>query len=1034
MSTPRRTLALFGLLALFSIPAIWPYLGGDPPRTNDLAPHMFRAFELEQLIRSGVFFPRWAPNLVHGYGYPIFNYFSYLSHYLIALIHIAGANFLWAYRIAAFGMTLAAGWGAFQLGREVTGSEHGGLIAALGYVYSPYLIYTANVRGGLPESLALAILPFAFLTWRRAARRGWRYVIPAGIAFGMLVFSHNGIALQVSPLLLAYALWSGRAHLRQTFIKIASVTLIGLALVAFYWLPALTELNFAQIETRFASTGISYALNFTPLSALFDYPALPVDSDLLNPPVLRPLPIVTLILAIAAFTSQWRTRAALQQERIFLAVLATGCIFITLPQSEFVWDAIPLLQRTLWPWRYLGPAALFLALLAATLDFSQVPNLQISSKANILIPVFIVPLFIANALPWLYPPRKPIEAPNSFGDLTRFELLPLLIGTSTNAEYLPRWVSELPDTSTQREALLTDFDPDRLDSDSLPKNASVVHTDNTLYRDHYLVDLPEPSTLTFRQFYFPGWQLMLDGERIPIRITSPHGLIAADIPAGEHSLVLKFVNTPIRTTADIISIIAVTSLGVYFVFRRTRFVVRIETDSSDGKSLRTAFLGGLLICVFFGITVVVDSPIRQHGLAAGNRPPGMAYALNRDLAGELWLYGYTLSSEAFPADEEIEVDLYWQAQHKLGLSYGFNLKLVDAEERIWNSTEIIRPVDWRFAPGTDFWPLEEYVLQSAILRPLPGTPPGAYRLQVVAYRDDTLQALDTVDFGEITITTPDRSSYTDTPPQATFSDGSLELLDFRLDRGEARPGDPLRVDFVWRAGPEFLARADYTLMLILDEVETQASITFAHTLSAAFGTAQWQPGDVLADQIFNRLPASLPAGQYTLRLWVENPDGEALGEFALPQTFTVAAIERTFSLPAMTEQLAVPLDGGIVLAGYHIEANELAPGDTIELELVWQTLGEIGTSYRVFVHLIDSSGQIISQSDVEPANWTRPTTSWLPEEYIQDRHTLSIPAEAVPGRYSIQAGMYAPEGGQRLSSAAVPDGSIPLVTIAISGS
>ncbi len=1034
MYSPRRTLALFGLLALFSVPAIWPYLGGDPPRTNDLAPHMFRAFELEQLIRSGVFFPRWAPNLVHGYGYPIFNYFSYLSHYLIALIHIAVVNFLWAYRIAALGMTLAAGWGAFQLGREITGSERGGLIAALGYVYSPYLLYTANVRGGLPESLALAILPFALLTWHRAARQGWRYVVPAGIAFGMLVFSHNGIALQVSPLLLAYALWSGRAHLRHTFIQIASATLIGLAMAAFYWLPALTELNFAQIETRFATTGISYALNFTPLRALFDYPALPVDSDLLNPPLLRPLPIVTFLLAIAALTSQWRTRAALQQERIFLAALATGCIFITLPQSAFVWDAIPLLQRTLWPWRYLGPAALFLALLAATLDFSQVPTLQTSSRANALIPLLIVFLFIANALPWLYPPREPIEAPNSLGDLTRYELPPLLIGTSTNAEYLPRWVSKLPDTSTQREALLTDFDPDRLDRVSLPKNARVVHTDNTLYRDHYVVDLLEASTLTFRQFYFPGWQILLDGERIPIRITGSHGLITVDIPAGEHSLVLEFVNTPIRTAADTISILAVTSLGLYFIFRRTRFVARIKTHTFEVISLRTAFLGGLLICMFFGITVLVDSPIRQHGLAAGNRPAGIANALNRDLYGELWLHGYTLSRAAFPADGEIEVDLYWQAQHNLGLSYGFNLRLVDAEERIWNSTGIIRPADWRFAPGTDFWPLKEYVLQSAILRPLPGTPPGAYKLQVVAFRDDILQVLDTVELGEITIATPDRSSYTDTPPQATFADGSLELLVIRLDRGEARPGDPLRIDFVWRAGPEFLARADYTLMLILDEAETQASITFAHTLSAAFGTAQWQAGDVLADQLFNRLPASLPAGQYTLRLWVQKSDGEPLGEFALPQTITVAAIERTFSLPAITEQLAVPLDDGIVLAGYHLESSELALGDTIELELVWQTQGEIDTPYRVFVHLIDSSGQIISQSDVEPVNWTRPTTGWLSEEYIQDRHSLSIPAEAIPGRYSIRAGMYAPHSGQRLLSTAYPDGSIPLATIAISGS
>ncbi|SVC51757.1 uncharacterized protein METZ01_LOCUS304611, partial [marine metagenome] len=108
----HRATRILGLLAILSLPAVFPFLRDQVPRTNDLASHMYRAFELEQLLRAGVIFPRWGPHLVHGYGYPVFNYFPFLSHYLIAITHIAsGLDFLWSYRIVAAVVTLITTWG-----------------------------------------------------------------------------------------------------------------------------------------------------------------------------------------------------------------------------------------------------------------------------------------------------------------------------------------------------------------------------------------------------------------------------------------------------------------------------------------------------------------------------------------------------------------------------------------------------------------------------------------------------------------------------------------------------------------------------------------------------------------------------------------------------------------------------------------------------------------------------------------------------------------------------------------------------------
>ena len=60
---------------------------------------------------------------------------------------------------------LGSGLSAYLLGKTLAGGEGkqmAGLVSAAAYVYSPYLLYTANVRGGLPENLALAFLPLAF--------------------------------------------------------------------------------------------------------------------------------------------------------------------------------------------------------------------------------------------------------------------------------------------------------------------------------------------------------------------------------------------------------------------------------------------------------------------------------------------------------------------------------------------------------------------------------------------------------------------------------------------------------------------------------------------------------------------------------------------------------------------------------------------------------------------------------------------------------------------------------------------------------
>jgi hypothetical protein len=114
-----------------------------------------------------------------------------------------------------------------------------------------------------------------------------------------------------------------------------------------------------------------------------------------------------------------------------------------------------------------------------------------------------------------------------------------------------------------------------------------------------------------------------------------------------------------------------------------------------------------------------------------------------------------------------------------------------------------------------------------------------------------------------------------------------------------------------------------------------------------------------------------------------------------------------------------PLGDVVTLLGATLEPalRDLEPGTSLAVTLVWRAEAEMTTSYRVFLHLVGPDGGMVDQSDGEPANWTRPTTGWLPGEVVLDQRVLSLPGELTPGEYRLVAGLYTVEGGRLVTPA-----------------
>jgi serine/threonine protein kinase len=113
--------------------------------------------------------------------------------------------------------------------------------------------------------------------------------------------------------------------------------------------------------------------------------------------------------------------------------------------------------------------------------------------------------------------------------------------------------------------------------------------------------------------------------------------------------------------------------------------------------------------------------------------------------------------------------------------------------------------------------------------------------------------------------------------------------------------------------------------------------------------------------------------------------------------------------PRVNVQAAI--NGSIVLIAFDLERDTYSVGETIPLTLYWMATSVQRQDFNVFVHLV-KDGQMIAQQDNPPVQGARPTSGWVPEELIRDSYALVIPANAGPGTYWVQVGMYN-QGQQR---------------------
>ena len=118
-------------------------------------------------------------------------------------------------------------------------------------------------------------------------------------------------------------------------------------------------------------------------------------------------------------------------------------------------------------------------------------------------------------------------------------------------------------------------------------------------------------------------------------------------------------------------------------------------------------------------------------------------------------------------------------------------------------------------------------------------------------------------------------------------------------------------------------------------------------------------------------------------------------------------------------------EGGVALRGATSSGAPLvaAPGEQLEVALVWENQGAVQPRLVPFLQLIQRQGEAQyrwTSVDREPYGGLYPTDQWQTGSLVGDVYVLDLPPWLAPGQYELHAGLYTRDGQQRL---ALPDGT-----------
>ncbi len=997
------------LLALFvAFLAAWPLIG-EPGFLNTRgggdSPFLLqRLQQLESALTDGHFPVRWMSDANYGFGYPFYNYYAPLSIYIATIFRFFGYPFVQSIELTQLAGFLAAAWGMFLLAKRWFTSEWAGFLASVAYTVAPFHMVNIYVRGdSLAEFWAMVWYPWILLAADRLFERdetGFPFGAVAGLAlaYAALILSHNISALIFSPFLLFFILlrWffskkplrrdsndPTSSNHRTKLLPILFGLLLALGLSAWFFLPALVEQDLAQLgpvtEGYFHYNNHFRGANLLQSSVLFDYDVSGGNAFRMG----LMQGVAAFLGALALLYATFRTRiVAVAVTSFILLSLLIATLMIT-PLSRFLWDNLPLLSFTQFPWRFLSVQAFFAALATGALGLLPLRRLWVPLTAVLLIGAGLLGLQTDNLLL--------TDQDITSERLAWYEWFTGNIGSTVSAEYLPLTVQPRVYNSswlnTGQLSSVRALSGNLLQAKQLEEGAT---------RQTWAVNVSEEgATLMFPTMLWPGWVAEVNGDETQIQPASGSGLITVDVPPGENQVDLRLTRTPLRLAAELLSLAAliVTLLLVAKSAGRPKFEKPV------------LIVGGFLLAFLIIFRLWPVNPGAAQDLTwdfaqmgyLHHDAPGVAF----DNGAILERYEYDRQRVLPGENLVITLDLSHAAGQEVTISLG--------------TPAVAWPI---FDPRPPFMASEtkkgtDESMSFELL--LPVNVPAGLAIPQVTIKDAQPLTTSGRTRGDIYLRPLIIENRT-TPIE------NNRLLDVQAVDVQQRDDAALDVQLAWFTGQQLSHNYNASLRLIDEEGNWLAQMD-AQPGYGFLPSSDWPVSVEVNDWLAMSLPQELPDGSRLVLM--ANLYDISTGEEILTRRLGIVQVqdgrfrflenEALFELLQDLTPVTAVFGELIQLQGYELEESE----DQIRLTLYWQSVAAGQEDYTRYVHLLNpETGEILAQIDSYPQHNSYPTSQWIPGEIVADTLVLDL-TDGLPDTYEIGVGFYRQEGESVLRLKAV---------------
>ncbi|MCC6457404.1 MAG: glycosyltransferase family 39 protein [Caldilineaceae bacterium] len=244
--------------------------------------------------------------------------------------------------------------------------------------------------------------------------------------------------------------------------------------------------------------------------------------------------------------------------------------------------------------------------------------------------------------------------------------------------------------------------------------------------------------------------------------------------------------------------------------------------------------------------------------------------------------------------------------------------------------------------------------------------------------------------------------------------GELQLRGISADSTEFMADANLGITSFWQAAQTTRRRWRYFVHLLDDH----QGLVAGDDLMPGYGsyeTPLWQTDEIVPIRQVVRLPGELLPGRYWIEVGLYDPltgkralIGDSSADRTLVGPLKVPLQERA-ELPNAVP-LAAHFGDEIALDSYQLARSD----EGLEVTLRLSALRRPARDYTIFLHVEQTPGEIIAQSDAQPRDGQYPTGIWDAGEEVVSTWRVALPASLPPGSYKVWMGVYYWENGERL--------------------